>query len=369
MRFDVAIVGGGPAGLAVAIDSARQGLRTVLLERGPLAHDKACGEGVMPAGLRALEALGVLGTIAARDMSRIEGIRYVQEDGSAAEGKLPGAGGLGIRRTALVAALTQRAREVGADVRGESALRAQRWDADGVTLETDAETLRACIVVAADGLQSPLRRAAGLQLESTGPRRFGLRQHFRCRAWTPFVEVHLAPGAEAYVTPCGEQRVGVAFLWNDGRFASPLNLKTLLAHFPRMAARLEDSAVDSVAQGAGPFFQRARAVTAERLALVGDAAGYVDAMTGEGLSLGLCGARALARVLPQAVREEGFAASLEPYALAYGRLYRHYARGVHGLMALAQRPRLRRPVVRWLGRNPRVFEAVLRRVVDLPSLD
>src|SRR5262249_3411326 len=96
--LDVAVVGGGPAGLAVAAMAARRGLSVILLERAPLPHDKACGEGVMRPGLAVLAALGVLDGLPASESGAIRGVRYVQEDGSALEGALPGSGGLGIRR-------------------------------------------------------------------------------------------------------------------------------------------------------------------------------------------------------------------------------------------------------------------------------
>ncbi|MCC5691560.1 hypothetical protein, partial [Klebsiella pneumoniae] len=140
------------------------------------------------------------------------------------------------------------------------------------------------MLVAADGLHSPLRRAAGLDVESAGPRRFGLRQHFRVAPWGARVEVHFAGGVEAYVTPAGAQRVGVAFLWEDGA-VERVRFDALLARFPALAERLAGAAPDSAPRGAGPLLRRVRGRVADRFALVGDAAGYVDAVTGEGLSL------------------------------------------------------------------------------------
>src|SRR5690606_20266939 len=116
-RYDVAVVGGGPAGLAVAIHAATRGLNTVVLERASFPAHKACGEGLMPAGLAALERLGALAHLDRSQSAPFVGIRYVQEDGSTAEGLLPAPGGLGVRRVALAEALVTRAREVGAELR------------------------------------------------------------------------------------------------------------------------------------------------------------------------------------------------------------------------------------------------------------
>src|SRR5260370_6606609 len=92
--------GGGPAGLALAIHAAKRGLSTIVLERRTWPVDKACGEGLMPAGLGQLESMGVLGRVSSADSAPFESIRYVQEDGSFAEARLPGRGGLGGLRLA-----------------------------------------------------------------------------------------------------------------------------------------------------------------------------------------------------------------------------------------------------------------------------
>jgi len=124
MKVDVAIAGGGPAGLAAAIHAARAGLSVALFEREELPRDKACGEGIMPPGLQALERLGARRHLEASDWAPILGIRYLQEDGSALEGRLPGAGGIGVRRTALARVLLDQAKEAGVSVHARTAVRA-----------------------------------------------------------------------------------------------------------------------------------------------------------------------------------------------------------------------------------------------------
>ncbi len=312
----------------------------------------------MPAGVRGLEALGVRGLLRSPDWTVFEGIRYVQEDGSFAEGRLPAGGGLGIRRIALVEALARRAKEVGVELRHQSAVRAHRKVRDGVSVETEGEDIEAQILVAADGVASPLRRAEGLDAEPRGPRRFGLRRHFRIAPWTNYVEVHLSPEAEAYVTPVGD-RVGVAFLWDDARFHGRVSIEGLTARFPALASRLEGAEFDSEPRGAGPLARSSRARTAERFALVGDAAGYVDAITGEGLSLAFSSAEALALILPEAIAQGGTRRSLLPYEREYRRLYRRYACVTRAVLAVARHPACRRQIVKALSRQPRIFEHLL----------
>src|SRR5262252_721541 len=178
MKLDVAIVGGGPAGLAAALEARGVGATCVVLERHRAPIDKACGEGLMPAGLSALNRWSVRPLLGSGDCAAFGTIRWVQEDGRFTEAPLPEPGGLGIRRVALWRALAQRAREAGAELREGTTVRAHRAHESGIELDTDAGPVSARLVVAADGLHSSLRRAAGLERAARGPRRFGLRQHF-----------------------------------------------------------------------------------------------------------------------------------------------------------------------------------------------
>jgi menaquinone-9 beta-reductase len=363
---DVLIVGGGPAGLAVAIHAARQGLDTVVLERAKGPVDKACGEGLMPAGVEALVALGARSRLRPEDCAPLEGIRYIQEDGSGVQGRLR-APGLGIRRLALVTALTEQARAAGVEVREGCGLREHHRGPAGVRVETDEGALRGRLLVAADGLASGLRKAAGLEVQvSARGRRFGLRQHFARVPWTTYVEVHLSSGVEAYVTPSGSRRVGVAFLWEDGRVPGPINIQTLLQRFPLLQERLGSSLADSSPRGAGPLLQRVRARASDRLVLMGDAAGYVDAITGEGLSLTFEAASVLGSLLPEVMRQECARHAFEPYEQAYARLFRRYAWNARAVLLLARRPWLRRRVLHLLGRRPALFESLLTLAVGGP---
>lgn len=352
-RIDVGVVGGGPVGLATAIACAQRGLSTLLVERQPPGPDKACGEGLMPAGLSALERLSARQHLDPAWCAPFSGIRYVQEDGAAAEGKFTHGAGLGIRRLALTAALERAAEAAGVrTLRGTA--RDMIQDGAGVTFRVEDQALRVRLLAAADGLHSPVRHALGLQGPPPRARRMGLRRHYRRLDPGPWVEVHWGPGAECYLTPCGPDRLGVAFLFEGSAEGKP-DFDTLLARFPRVAARLHGAVPDSEVRGAGPLHARPKAVVQGRVALLGDAAGYVDAITGEGLSLGFACAEAFAEVAAAG-------GELSAYARVHARLFAGYARSAGALLWLSRHRVLRRGAVRVLGSVPGLFDLALRRV-------
>jgi flavin-dependent dehydrogenase len=290
---DLLVAGAGPAGLAAAVAAAEAGMRVTVVEPRAGPQDKACGEGLMPPAVTALAALGVH-----PEGHPFAGIRYTDGRG-AADAYFRDGPGRGVRRPVLHAALAARAACCGVEV-VPGRVTDVRQDADGVT----AAGLRGRWLVAADGLHSPVRRSLGLDAPPSGPRRYGLRRHHTCTPWSDLVEVHWAPDAEAYVTPVGADTVGVAVLFRHDRVrgarsrgrpsagpGEPGGFPGWLARFPALAARLEGVPAGPVA-GAGPLRQRARRRVAGRVLLVGDAAGYTDALTGEGVALGVRAARA-----------------------------------------------------------------------------
>ncbi|MFE9428293.1 NAD(P)/FAD-dependent oxidoreductase [Kitasatospora sp. NPDC006697] len=276
--IDLLIAGGGPAGLATAIHAATAGLEVVIVEPRPSPIDKACGEGLMPGGVRALAELGVM--TAGQPLC---GIRYL--DGRRlAEARFRHGTGLGVRRTALHSALSRRAAELGIPVLPLK-VGTVRQDTRSVT----TAGLTARYLAAADGLHSPIRRQLGLELPDRRAPRHGLRRHFAVAPWTDCVEVHWSALGEAYVTPLGPDLIGVAVLTGER-----MPFDALLTAFPALLRRLPARAASAV-RGAGPMRRQVRARVAGRVLLVGDAAGYIDALTGEGLSLALAGAAHLVR--------------------------------------------------------------------------
>jgi flavin-dependent dehydrogenase len=337
---DLLVVGGGPAGLAVAIRARLAGLSVTLVERMRPPIDRACGEGMLPDTAAALDELGVVVDESGR--APLHGIRYLS-DGVVAEGRFPGRPAWGVRRTALHAALVQRAGELGAELRWGTA--AEALSADGVRAGT--ELLDARILVGADGRDSMMRRWAGLEATSEPPDRHGVRRHFALAPWSDLVEVYWGNEAEAYVTPVGPGQVCVAMLWSG----AAARFEVLLPSFPELEARLAGAPASSKDRGATHLGSRARDVVQGRVALVGDAAGGVDPITGEGVSLALREARALVDAV--------VAGDLASYARAQRRIARVPRLIGRTLLLLQGRPQLRRGVIAGLAADEALFSRLL----------
>jgi len=341
--LDVLVAGGGPSGLATAILARQAGLRVQVVEPKAGIIDKACGEGLMPPAVAFLrDQLGVTPT----PVRPFRGVRYIR-DGHTAGADFPDGGvGWGVRRLALHDALRTRADAVGVQrVAGRVEDIVQYED------HVEAGGTRARVLVAADGLRSGIRARLGLDLPPTRPTRLGVRQHFHTAPWSDFVEVHWSAEAEAYVTPVSEDTVGIAILYHPpvGEGVGRTPFQRLLSGFPELDARLGQPA--STLRGAGPFERQVRSRVAGRVLLVGDAAGYLDPITGEGLRLGFDAAEAAVACI--------LAEDLPAYEARWRGLSRRYWWMTDGLLRVSRVGVARRLMVPFLERAPFVMRGVL----------
>jgi flavin-dependent dehydrogenase len=345
--LDVLVAGAGPAGLAVALGAARAGLAVAVCERrtGLAAADgtevgvldKACGEGLMPGAVRALAALGV--DPPGRD---IAGIAY-RRGNLVARADFRAGPGRGVRRLELHRALREAVLAAGVPIVPRRVV-GLRTEPDHVAVAG----FRARYLVAADGLHSRLRTAAGIRTRP-GPQRWGQRRHYALPPESAHVEVTWAAQAEAYLTPVADDQVGVAVL---SSVRAPFDAQ--LAAFPELRERLAGARAVSAVRGAGPLRQRVDARVAGRVLLVGDAAGYVDALTGEGIGVALAAAAELVRCL--------VAGRPERYERAYARVSRRSRLLTTGLLTLRRSPLAARAIVPAASRLPTLFTAAVNQL-------
>jgi flavin-dependent dehydrogenase len=325
---DVFIAGGGPAGLAAAIAARLKGFDVTVADAARPPIDKACGEGLLPSSLGALERLGI--EIGPDDAIRFRGIRFISGL-TTVEACFPSGYGLAIRRTRLHQILIDRASDVGVRL---------LWG-------TRAEPPAGAWLIGADGQNSLVRRAAGLDQVIRESRRFGFRRHYRIAPWTDFVEVHWGPRCQMYITPVGRDEIGVALLASDPH----LRLDSALNDFPTLLQRLKGAVASSTERGAVTLSRQLRSVYRDRTVLIGDASGSLDAITGEGLSLSLHQAIALADALTTG--------DLARYQLEHRRLARRPMWMADLMLILDRAPWLQQPVFRSMALQPAIFEKLL----------
>lgn len=334
---DVFVVGGGPAGLAAAIAARGKGFRVIVADGGAPPIDKPCGEGLLPETLAALRELGV--TLPATEGYKLHGVRFVGR-GAQAAANFANANGIGLRRPILHQRLIDRSAEAGVRLLWKTPVTGM--NAEGVI--AGGKLFGAKWIVGADGIQSRVRRWSGLEECNRGSRRFANRQHYRVAPWTNFVEVHWGDHAQAYVTPVDEEEVGVVTVSKHRE----LREVSLIDKFPELARRLLDAKPVTAERGAVTLMQKLRHVYRGNVALVGDASGSVDAITGEGLRLGFRQAQALAESLA--------AGDLRGYGEAHRRLMRKPVAMGRLMLLLDGRTRLRERVIRALSSDARLFE-------------
>lgn len=337
---DVFVVGGGPAGLAAAIAARRRGLRVILADQSAPGADKACGEGLMPETLAVLRRLCVKLPLATGRTFR--GIRFLN-GGQTVEASFPASHGLAVRRTELHKILAEHAAACGVELMWQTSVAG--ISRDGVRLAQGEVASR--WIVAADGGNSKVRGWAGLGPAIQPRGRFGFRRHYRVAPWTDRVEVHWGDECQFYVAPIGEQEVCVALLSRSPK----LRIADALPRFPALAARLASASAVSQERGATCATVRLPHVYRGRVALVGDASGGVDAITGQGLFLAFSQALALADALA--------AGDLAQYETTHRRLARRPAFMARLMLVMDGRPRLRRRVMQTLADDPHLFARML----------
>ena len=319
--------------MAAGIAARAKGFRVVVSDSGQTPIDKACGEGLMPDSLEALAALGV--SLEGVSQSHpFRGIRFLGTNSQVAA-TFPTGEGIGIRRTVLHKVMVERAKAVGVEL---------RW---GTTVD-DLDKVQARWIIGADGQKSRVRHWAGLESAHRDSKRYGFSRHYRIAPWADRVEVYWAPGCQMYVTPVGVDEVCVALMSRDPH----LRHEGAAARFPRLMARLGNSGQTTTERGAVSATRKLKRVVNRNVALLGDASGSVDAITGEGLCLAFRQASRLADAL-----ELG---DLERYQKWHRIMMRRPALMADFMLLMDHLPAVREPALKVLELQPGIFTRLLQ---------
>ena len=340
-KADVFVIGGGPAGLAAAIAARNRGFSVTVADGSEPPIDKACGEGLMPQTQAALRQLGI--ALPAGAGYRFRGIQFVQGNIQVAAG-FPEGRGIGVRRTLLHELLIREAEKHGVRL---------LWKTPVAGITPDEVELRdravaARWIIGADGGSSRVRRWSNLNASVMNSQRIANRRHYRVRPWTEYMEIYWAPHAQAYVTPISSEEVCIVVM---GESAENTNFERARAALPELRERLTGAQLCSRERGAITVMHSLARVCRGNVALVGDASGGVDAITGEGLRLAFRQASALAEAM-----ENG---DLRKYERAHRQLARRPIWMGKLMLHLGRNAGIRGRTLRMLSRNPRLFERLL----------
>ena len=341
MNSDVCVVGGGPAGLSAALALRQQGFQVTVVDCGVPPIDKACGEGLMPDALASLRRLGV--EIDPRAGRCFRGIRF--SDGcSNVTADFPHGYGFGVRRFHLHDLLIKHAEAAGVNL---------IWGAKNVHLSEGGVSihgrhLMARFIVGADGLKSRVRQSAGLEAVRSETKRYGFRRHYKLAPWSDYVELYWGRRGQFYITPVANDEICVVFVSGE----SKLRLDSALDDFPQLRERLKGIRHGSQEMGSLSVSRRLKRVYKDGLALLGDASGSVDAVTGEGLCLAFQQAEALAKALR--------AGDLELYAQRHKAIAAKPLRMASLMLAMEWHSEIQRRALKSFVRRPPFFEALLK---------
>jgi flavin-dependent dehydrogenase len=377
---DVLIVGAGPAGSSLARQLALAGFAVSLCDQKEFPRHKPCGEFLSPECVPYLDALGLHDALTTLGAHRVAGMRLAGH-GACVVGsfrQLPGRGphgrtGFGVRRERFDHHLVQAAVAAGVRFLPRHGFERLLRDADGRVVGAtvrDADggerDLHARWTVGADGVRSRLARDLGVQRRSRWLDQFALVAHFADVPPAPKADVHLLRGGffAATTVDDGVYSLNLVLPKHQFRQRDGADWDAFVAHHasaaPNLRARLATARRTTPWRGCGPFAHHTTQPWAPGAALVGDAAGYVDPLTGEGIYFALFGARALGEALAAALHQPATSeAALRGYAAARRRELAPRFLASALLQRALRWPWLVRRFLHTLGRWPKLADLVV----------
>ena len=378
-RVDVVVVGAGPAGAATAILLAEHGLHVIVLDRGSLPRPKICGEYLSPEAARVLDRLGVLKAVDVAGAAAIHGMRITAPDGTAITGHYRDVGAwrpyrqhaMGVARETLDGALVERVRALPVDLREHARvvdLIVEQGVVTGVRFaDRDARVhdVRARLVVGADGRASVVAERLGCR-RSHALRRMALVTYVAglesCR---DLGEIFVDPPDYAILNPIAPDRVNLALvvpLAHAVRWSDRLDdfMAARVRQLPHLARRLAGATRVAPIRALGPLAHRVAPPKTGGVLLVGDAGGFYDPFTGEGVFTALRSAElAVATIVRALASGDVSARALAGYERARREVFSGKERVTQALQFLIRHRRLANFAVRALARRPAALDALL----------
>jgi len=384
MSTDVVVVGAGPAGAASAILLAERGLAVTVVDRAEFPRSKICGEYLSPEASRVLDRLGVLKTLDTSGAAPLAGMRITAPDGTVLVGRYRAVGAfrpyrehaMGIERTTLDTVLADRLRALPVDFReraratdvlveGDRVVGVSGVGADGAPLD-----LRARLVIAADGRHSIVAQRLGLRRPHR-LRRMALVTYVSgvpdCRE---LGEIFVDPPDYAILNPLAPDRINLSLVvpladaapWSD-RLETFFQAR--VRQLPHLARRLAGALQEAAVRALGPLAYRVDEPRVGGVLLVGDAGGFYDPFTGEGIFTALRSAELAAEVAARAVRSgDASLRALAVYARERRRTFAAKARVTRALQMLIRHRALANLAARALAARPALLDAVLGVIGD-----
>ena len=374
-NFDGIVMGAGIAGSTTAALLAQQRFRILLVEKATFPREKICGEGLMPAGASILDELGILSELRAQGAQAFSGIRFHFPQDRCLElnfGEIsPAARGWVVSRMVLDESLARfAAQQPGVQLCEAFRVLSARTGPKEVEVtglhQGQLQTHRARLLIGADGIRSRFHSGFGIHRLKLPTRRFALRTLYHQLQGSAVVEVHCCEAGEAYVAPMGNGSARITLLLfgaaqrTRGAALSDLYFEKL-SLFPRLMERLKSPYPQGPVQSTGAVNLKVSRCHAQRLLLVGDAAGAVDPVTGQGMTVALKDAQLACQVLRERLAED----TLSEHDLSeYTRLRNGYFRPsfqlAQMLLCAVRYPFLGRQTLKALSRSPTLRAKLLR---------